>query len=132
MDFTDHGAEQTLQWVLGQAAPVPPTTLYLKLHIGDPGASGNDNPAVNTERLVVTFDPTVSPGVPTDGSAVADTAATVTWNDLPATEAYSHISLHDAATGGNAWYKTALLEPVAVLQGGFFEIQAGNGFVQHN
>ncbi len=132
MDFTDHGAEQTLQVVLGQGAPTFPVTLYLKLHIGDPGADGNSNPAVNTERKVVTFDAIVSPGTPTDGSAVADTAATVTWNDLPATESYSHISLWDAATGGNSWYKTALLEPVAVLQGGFFEIQGGNGFVQHN
>ena len=131
MDFTDHGAEQTLQWVLGQNAPVPPATLYVQLHIGDPGSTGIANPALNTERQPITFDTIVSPGIPTDGSADSLSVGTVTWSDLPNTEEYSHVSLWDHPTAGNSWYKTALVSPVTVVAGGIFEIQAANGLLRH-
>ena len=134
MDFTDYGAEQTLQWVLEQGAPVPPAALFIKLHISDPGPTGNANPAVNTERQPVDFDTIVSPGIPTDGSADADTLGTSTWIQIPESETYSHLSLWDDEVEGqgNAWYKMALLDPVDVLEGGSFEFQTGNGLLRHN
>ena len=132
MDFTDNGAEQTLQWVLGQGAPTPPATLFIKLHIGDPGPTGVDNPAINTERQPVTFDTISSPGTPVDGSADSLTLGTVTWSALPAAEEYSHISLWDDLTAGAAWYKGAMVAPVTVLAGGTFEFQTQNGLLGHN
>lgn len=131
MDFTDNGAEQTLQWVLGQGTPAPPAGLWIALHLGDPGADGTGNPAINTERQPATWQAITSPGIPPDGSADALTTGTITWLALPATEQYSHISLWDAVTGGNAWYKGALIAPVTVLAGGSFEFQNNNGLLRH-
>lgn len=133
MDFTDHGAEQALQWVLGQGTPAPPAALWIKLHIGDPGATGVDNPAANTERQQVTFDTIVSPA--TSGSANGDadalTDATVEWESLAATETYSHISLWDDGSAGNSWYKGELVAPVGVIAGGIFQFLAQNGLIRH-
>ncbi len=131
MDFTDNGAEQTLQWVLGQAAPTPPASLFIKLHIGDPGADGTGNPAANTERQQVTFATITSPGSSVEGSAQALTDAVVEWLNLPATETYSHISFWDDVTAGASWYKSELPTATPVLIGGSFKFDAAAGFVEH-
>lgn len=133
MDLTDHGAEQTLQWALGQGTPAPPAGLFIKLHIGDPGADGTANPAANTERKAVTFLAIASPAFSGTASGDADalTAANVEWDALPATETYSHISVWDDATLGNSWYKGAMVAPVGVLAGGIFQFLAQNGLIRH-
>jgi len=133
VDFTDHGAEQALQWVLGQGTPTPPAVLWIKLHIGDPGADGAGNPAANTERQIVTFLTIVSPAISGSASGDADalTDVNIEWDALPATETYSHISVWDDATAGNSWYKGAMVAPVGVLAGGIFQFLAQNGLIRH-
>ena len=122
-DFTDHGALETLKAVLAQTPDVFPTDLYVQLHIGDPGADGLGNPAANTLRVIITF--AAAANINTDGRAQAASDAAVAWATVPATEVYSHISIWDALTVGNAWYKDAMVAPVPVTAGGAFVFPVG-------
>ena len=122
-DFTNYGALTTLQAVLAQTPPSFPTTLWVKLHIGDPGAEAIDNPAANTERIEITWNTAIN--VDTDGRAQAISDAAVGWAAVPATETYSHISLWDDEFAGNAWYKDAMVAPVPVTAGGAFVFPVG-------
>jgi len=122
-DFTDHGALETLKAVLAQTPAAFPTELYVQLHIGDPGSDGLGNPAANTERVLISF--AAAANLNTDGRAQAASDAAVGWAAVPATETYSHISLWDAITVGNAWYKDAMVAPVPVTAGGAFVFPVG-------
>lgn len=123
MNFSNFGALSTLQWVLAQTPPTAPTTLYVQLHIGDPGADGTGNPAVNDVRVEIPFGLAVN--INTDGRAQAASDANVAWPSVPATETYTHISLWDALTGGNCWYTDQMLAPVPVTTAGAFVFPVG-------
>ena len=122
-DFTDYGALATLQAVLDQTPPVFPTTIWVKLHIGDPGKDAVDNPAANDERVEITWGAAINTN--TDGRAQAISDAAVGWGAVPATETYSHISLWDDELAGNPWYKDAMVAPVPVTAGGAFVFPIG-------
>ncbi len=122
-DFSDHGALQSLQWILAQGTPVAPTEIYVQLHVGDPGADGLGNPALNTERKLIAWG--VAANTNTDGRAQAASSANVSWPAVTDDETYSHISLWDAETAGNCWYKDAMLAPVPVTTGGAFVFPIG-------
>ena len=131
MDFTDYGAEQTLRWVMGQAAQTPPAQLFVKLHIGDPGADAVDNPAAETTRQEWVADTINAPGGGTGGNADVLNTGDINWELIAATETYSHISLWDNVSAGNAWYKGPLIAPVPVVAGGNFQFLDQNGLVRH-
>ena len=122
-DFTNFGALATLQAVLDQTPPTFPTTLYVKLHIGDPGPDALLNPAVNDLRVQIDFD--TATNIDTDGRAQSTSTNNVAWNPVPADETYSHISIWDDLTVGNPWYKDAMAAPVPVLTGGAFVFPIG-------
>lgn len=105
----------------------PPDTLYVKLHIGDPGADALDNPAVNTLRLAISVTQPQT-NVALDGRAQAVTDLEVIWTGVPADETYSHVSFWDTVTLGNAWYKGPMVAPVPVLTGGNFVFPTGQTF----
>lgn len=69
------------------------TTVYAKLHIGDPGENGTANPAVETTRQSVAFN------AATGGSIVS--SGTVSWTNVSTTETVTHISFWDNLTAGN-------------------------------
>jgi hypothetical protein len=117
-DFGLDGANLTLDWLTGKVVS-PPAGLFLKLHIGDPGFDGTQNPAVNTERQSVAL------GAATSG--VASTLADLLWTNVPATETYSHISIWDTVgpAGGQVIWQGSLTIPVAVTAGGDFTLPAG-------
>lgn len=104
----------------GGAAWVAPAGLFVKLHIGDPGAAGTANPAANTTRQQGTFATAV-----TTGSLV--NSADINWTNLPNTETYSHYSVWDAAAAGAFQWSGQLTAPVAVAAGATatFKIAAG-------
>ena len=131
MDFTNNGAEQTLRWVLGQTAQAPPTLFFVALHIGDPGADGVDNPAAETLRVEYVPDTIDDTGGGT-GEAFVLNVGDINWENLAATETLSHVSIWDALTGGNAWYKGALVAPVQVVAGGNFQFLNQNGEIKHD
>jgi hypothetical protein len=93
--------------------------VYVKLHIGDPGETCTSNPAAETDRVLVTF---AAPAG--DGSIEND--IDVLWTGVSTTEVYSHISLWDASTAGNALWKGALDVARSVTAGDDFKIVAGD------
>lgn len=90
------------------------TTVYIKLHIGDPGEDAANNAAANTSRQSVAF------SAASGGSM--SSSATVTWTNVSTTETYSHISLWDNSTAGNPLWYGALSSSAAVTAGDTFEI----------
>jgi hypothetical protein len=65
--------------------------LFVKLHIGDPGGAGTNNPSALTTRNALTLN-AASGGVCTLSALAAFT--------MTATETISHVSLWDASTAG--------------------------------
>ena len=89
---------------------------YAKLHLGDPGENATANPAAETTRKAITFNAAAS------GSMSA--AATVTWTNVAATEVYTHWSLWDNSTAGNALWSGAFNTSASVTAGDTFQITA--------
>ena len=94
------------------------STVYVKLHTGDPGEDCTGNAAGETDRAAVTF------GAASGGTVTSDSAAT--WTNVSTTETYSHISLWSASSGGNALWYGALTASKAVNAGDTFEIASGS------
>lgn len=89
---------------------------WIRLHIGDPGASGTANAATNTTRKQASF------AAPANG--VIATNAELRWNGVPASEDYTHWSGWTAETNGAAgWSGTITAD--AVIAGNNFVINSG-------
>lgn len=114
-------ANNILNLIFRGVAYTPPTSYYVKLHTGDPGAAGTANPAGNTTRKVSTFGSTATGGV------LSNTAA-VTWieSEVTTAETYSHFSLWDAATAGNCFGTGTFPAPRTVSVGALFSIPIGD------
>lgn len=95
-----------------------PTEVWIKLHLGDPGAAGSSNAASNTTRQSAVF------GSASAGSAT--TTNTISWTSVSATESYSHISAWDASTGGAFLWSDALDATRGLTAGDTFTINAGD------
>jgi hypothetical protein len=78
---------------LGNATAYSVTLPYIKLHVGDPGANGTTNPAVETTRKVVSF------AVATNGAIASD--ADITWTNIAGSEDATHFTAWDNLTAGN-------------------------------
>jgi hypothetical protein len=82
--------------------------VYVKLHIGDPGAAATANVSVVTTRNQVTWN------APSGGSMGLASLANYA---MTATETITHVSLWDAATAGNFLESMQLTVPVPVING---------------
>ncbi len=87
---------------------------YIKLHLGAPGEDALNNAAAETTRKVVTWSAASSGSIVT--SSVAE------WTNVSTTETYTHWSLWDASTAGNALWTGALSSSAAVTAGDTFQI----------
>lgn len=94
------------------------STVYVKLHTGDPGDAGTSNAATHTTRASVTFGAA-------SGNAIANDAA-ATWTSMAADETISHISIWDASSNGNCLWIGALSASKAVNTGDTFQIAIGD------
>jgi fermentation-respiration switch protein FrsA (DUF1100 family) len=92
--------------------------VFLKLHIGDPGAAGASNPAGETTRKAASF------SAASGGTITSD--ADVAWTNVSTSETYSHWSAWDAAAAGNFICSDDLTTPRAVIAGDNFTIAAGD------
>ena len=90
------------------------TAPYVKLHLGDPGEAATSNAAVETTRKVAAWSAAAS------GAIV--TSATMEWTNVSTTEPYSHWSMWDDSTAGNALWSGALATSAAVTAGDTFQI----------
>lgn len=78
---------------LGNNSSFAVTTVYVKLHTGDPGAAGTSNPATETTRKSVSFASASS------GSLASDAA--VTWTNIAGSEDATHFTAWDNLSAGN-------------------------------
>jgi hypothetical protein len=78
---------------LGNATAYSVATPYIKLHVGDPGANGTTNPAVETTRKSVSF------AAAANGSLASD--ADITWTNIAGSEDATHFTAWDNLTAGN-------------------------------
>ena len=67
--------------------------VYVKLHIGDPGANGTGNPATETTRKAASF------GASSAGTLTSD--ADITWTNISGSEDATFFTAWDSATTGN-------------------------------
>lgn len=93
--------------------------VWVKLHLGDPGAAGTTNPAAETTRKQGTF------GAAASGGAISNTAA-IEWTALPAAETFTHVSFWSASTAGTFLGSDDLSSPAAVVINDVFRIPIGD------
>ena len=93
-------------------------TVYVKLHLGDPGEACTSNAAVETTRASVTFGAASGGAISNDGAA--------SWTAVSTTETVSHISIWDNSTAGNALWYGALSASKALTAGDNLTIAVGD------
>lgn len=113
MSISNYAELKILDHTTGRASWTAPSTVYLKLHLGDPGEDGTANAAAETTRQSVSWNAAAS------GSIGA--SATVTWTNVAATETYSHWSLWDNASAGNCLWTGAFSSSAAITSGDTFQ-----------
>jgi hypothetical protein len=84
---------------------------YVKLHVGDPGAAGANNPAAgSTTRVAVTQAAAAGGSIVMNGTPPA-------WTNAGTSETLTHISVWDAASAGNFLYSAVLATPATWVSG---------------
>jgi hypothetical protein len=96
--------------MMGGTAFTAPTTVYVKLHTSDPGASAATAASANTTRAAVTWS-----AAATGAKSMSGTLTWATW--AAGTETISHISIWDASTAGNFLWSGALTAAKTVNNG---------------
>lgn len=102
-------ANKILDHLRGGTAWTQPSGLHVKLHTGDPGATGASNASAVTTRSQATFSAASS-------GAIALTGTNPSWS-MTASETISHISVWDASTSGNFLWSAALASAKSVVNG---------------
>ena len=78
---------------LGNNTSFAVSTVYVKLHVGDPGVNGTSNAATETTRKCVSFSAASS------GALASD--ADVTWTNIAGSEDATFFSAWDNLSAGN-------------------------------
>lgn len=102
---------------IGNAAAFSFSAVWIKLHVGDPGAAGTSNPANETDRVQASF------GAASSGAISNDAA--LTWTGVSGTEDYTHFSAWTASTAGTFEFSGAITAN-AVTAGDNFTIPIGD------
>lgn len=99
---------------------LPFAAVWIKLHIGDPGAAGTSNAAGNTTRKQATF------GTVASGGAISNTAD-ISWStgEVTTSEDYTHFSAWTASTAGTFGFSGPITAN-AVTAGDQFTIATGD------
>lgn len=117
MPASNYSKDKIADWLGGNGQPTATPNIYVKLHLGAPGADCTSNPAANTTRIEALFGAA-------SGGIVTMSPAPITWTSVPNSETYAYVSLWDAATAGNALGSGALSASVAVTAGNDFDLTA--------
>lgn len=102
---------------IGNATAFSFAAVWIKLHVGDPGAAGTSNPATETTRQQASF------GAASSG-AIANDAA-LTWTAVAGTEDFTHFSAWTASTAGTFEF-SGTITANAVVTGDTFTIPVGD------
>lgn len=92
--------------------------VWVKLHLGDPGAAGANNAAAETTRKQGTFGDAAASG------AITNTAA-IEWTNVSTTETYTHVSFWTASSGGTFLGSDDLSSSAPVTAGDTFRMPIG-------
>ncbi len=94
------------------------TTIFVKLHTGDPGSAGASNASSVTTRPALNF------GAASAGSQTSsNTPSWATWAGTNG-EVVTHISVWDSSTAGNFYYSAALTASKTVNTGDTLNLTA--------
>lgn len=115
-NIANYAEDALLGHLLTNTPLASPTTVYAAIHSGDPSETGELN-EVGVDRQAISF------GVVSAGSVSND--AEVSWANMP-TVTVTHVSIKDAATGGNTLFWGALTESEAVSSGETFRLRVGD------
>lgn len=90
---------------------------WVKLHVGDPGASGTSNAATETTRKQATW--------ASASSGASSNTGALTWTNVAGSEDFTHYSLWTASSGGT-FGGSGTVTANAVTAGDTFTIAAGD------
>lgn len=95
---TSYLVNKLLDLAFRNVAWTPPAIVYVKGHVGDPGAAGANNASTQTTRYATSWAAAVSGLINISGTPEIT---------LIGTETISHVSYWDASTGGNCMWTAA-------------------------
>lgn len=95
-----------------------PDEIWIKLHVGDPGAAGTSNAATETTRKQATF------GAGASGGAISNTVA-LTWTNVAGSEDFTHYSAWTASAAGTFLF-SGTVTANAVVTADTFTIPIGD------
>lgn len=120
-EFSNYLENAVINAVLRNTSYTSPTTVYVGLYTTDPtdADTGTEVSGGSYARTSVTFD-APSNGVTQNTADLTFPTATASWGTV------THIGLHDASSGGNLLFHTALDTSKAIDSGDIFKITTGN------
>jgi hypothetical protein len=102
---------------VGNATAYSATNVYVKLHVGDPGSAGTNNPATETTRKIASF-AAASAGILTSDAAL-------TWTNIAGSEDATFFSVWDNLTAGNFLF-SGTISGNAYTAGDTYVIESGS------
>jgi hypothetical protein len=102
---------------VGNATAYSSANVYVKLHIGDPGANGIANAATETTRKSVSFSAASTGGLTSD--------ADVSWENIAGSEDATFFTVWDNLTAGNFLF-SGTVAGNAYTAGDTFTIPSGS------
>jgi len=102
---------------LGNNTSYAVTQVYIKLHVGDPGAAGTSNAATETTRKSVSF------AAASAGAIASD--ADISWTNISGSQDATHFSAWDSLTVGNFLF-SGTITGNAYTAGDTYTISSGN------
>jgi hypothetical protein len=91
--------------------------VYIKLHVGDPGANGTSNAATETTRKSVSF------GAASAGAIASD--ADISWTNITGSQDATHFTAWDNVSAGNFLF-SGTITGNAYTAGDTYTISSGN------
>lgn len=101
---------------VGNATSFSVATVYVKLHVGDPGANGTSNAATETTRKEASF------AAASSGSITSDAA--ITWTNIAGSQDATHFTAWDNVSAGNFLF-SGTITANAYTAGDTFTISSG-------
>jgi hypothetical protein len=101
---------------VGNATSFSVATVYVKLHVGDPGANGTSNAATETTRKAASF------AAASSGSIASDDA--ITWTNIAGSQDATHFTAWDNVSAGNFLF-SGTITANAYTAGDTFTISSG-------
>jgi len=93
------------------------TQVYVKLHVGDPGANGTSNAATETTRKAASF------AAASSGSLASD--ADISWTNIAGSQDATHFTAWDNVSAGNFLF-SGTVTANAYTAGDTFTIASGS------